>query len=203
MIFKIDIEKSTRIRKLYPLVISIEMTSIPILLSVEKLFNISLYLVLGVNILVTIYILFATPYVRKSDNLRLLSNRIIVISITATQLITYIEVSKDILNNLVLFQSWIIYSLLTVGVMMNGCFIIIKTIDWFKKPGIIDMRLYVQQKGTTKKGNEMDFVYLGDEASYPRLEYGVGRKNLIERQRGRFNKSLRKELLLKNLVAEN
>lgn len=81
---------------------------------------------------------------------------------------------------------------------MNSAFITLKTIEWFQKPGSIDMRLYVQQKGTAKKTDSIDFASFLDGTSYPKMEYGVGRKNLMERK---FNKNLKKELLLsKNRV---
>lgn len=90
MIYKISIEKSTIIRKIYPLFICVEMTLVPVILALESYFKVSLYIVLGVVVIIGIYILIATPYVKKSDNLRLLINRILAIGIVSVQLYTHI-----------------------------------------------------------------------------------------------------------------
>lgn len=92
LIWKIDQRKSTIIRKLYPLAISIEITLVSIFLSIESLFGIGLYLSLGIIILMSAYIMISTPYTRQMENLRLLIYRFIILLIICLQVYTKIEI---------------------------------------------------------------------------------------------------------------
>ena len=46
---------------------------------------------------------------------------------------------------------WAIFVLLLLSVVMNGVFVVWGTVLWLKRPGIVDMVMYVREKGLLTK----------------------------------------------------
>lgn len=145
------------------------MTLVPLFLSIESLFGQALFIALGITAATTLYICLAMPYLTNLDNIRLLSHRFLVLLLLGFQILTQSKTQSSDPQSFKSIYPWIIISILSVGAALNGTYIIWKTYLWIKKPGIIDMKLFVQQKGTTQKFVPVDYIPPPDGKSFPKL----------------------------------
>lgn len=123
----------------------------------------------------TVFIIIITPYQRQIDNVRLIINRVLLLILVSIQVYIKTAIAQNKTStNFINAYFWIISSILIVGAFMNGTYIIWKTMQWFKKPGEIDMKLFVLQKGTLKKPVGIDYVPNIKGLSFPKLEFGIG-----------------------------
>lgn len=133
---------------MYPLVMALEMILIPCFLASFLLLKYSLYISLFISILPTVFAFLFTPYTESINNIRLLAHRVMV-----NLLIVFLIVCQKVITMEMDFNSslvnlpWIILVMLTLNFLINFSFIVWKLIVWIKKPGIVDMKLFIQQKG--------------------------------------------------------
>ena len=139
MICKISIQKSTRIRKLYPLLLTVEMVLVPLFLAVEKLFSCSLLIVLGIVVLMTGYVVLATPYTHQLENMRLLVHRIIILAMVTLYVAVDLKTECDDADgSFISTVPYVICGLLLVGGVINGLDMSWRIYRWCRKRGAID-----------------------------------------------------------------
>ena len=76
------------IRRLYPFVLMLEMTLVPTLLAVQPILKVSLYAVLAVEVVITLYVSAIPLYLLRLDNIRNYIHRGIILSICIFQIAT-------------------------------------------------------------------------------------------------------------------
>ena len=70
---------------MYPLCIRLEIVLVSLFLGLEKMFNSGVYVAVGITSLMTGYCVFASPYLLRSDNVRLIVYRCSVSGIMVLQ----------------------------------------------------------------------------------------------------------------------
>lgn len=128
-----------------------------------------MYIILTIVILLSIYVILVFPYFDKLDNVRLIIHRTFIVTIVCMQL--YVGISTKNKDTSSAFNSaypWLMFVILFVNILVNGSYIIWKTLLWLKKPGIINMRMFVEQKGTRKKSLPVDYVPAPESSSFPK-----------------------------------
>lgn len=128
------------------------------------------------------YAIIARPYCTILDNIRLLIHRLLILLVICFQVFAQQTVTQSDSETFRSVYPWIIIALLAIGGILNGSYIVWKTYLWIRKPGIIDMKLFIQQKGTTNK-LPVDYVPAPEGPSFPKLEYGLGFLNKRRRDR--------------------
>ena len=93
-----------------------------------------------------------TPYNETINNLRLFVHRIIFSFIIALYIVIQKTLPEGTLyDSEVMFLPWIVIALLIIDFCINFPFVAWKLVLWVKKRGIIDMRLFVEQKAPKNK----------------------------------------------------
>lgn len=165
----------------------------PFLLSSSKSFHYCYYIILVLNLLVTVYVFVATPYREKLDTCRLFIHRVLMLIALINFIIIQNKVSLETELDSPFYQlAWAFVGLLCLDWILNFPFIIWEIAKAIQKPGIVDVKLMVQHKGRIEKPNnqvqdEVDPVY------YPILEYGRGRERR-ERERKQRQRQKRGEV---------
>ena len=160
---------------MYPFAIILEFILVPLILSIQGLSAFSLYLVALCALVMMVFAAITTPYNLKSGNVRLLLNRSLVLCILAIQIAfkslktSTLPPHSSFLNQI----PFVLLSLLLLGVVCNGAYICRNTYLWYKKSGIIDINMFVEQKGTIIKE---DLIPVPrdphkQQLSYPKQEY--------------------------------
>ena len=90
----------------------------------------------------TIYVGLIFPYLHKLDNIRCIINKVLLLLIVSIQIFSKIH-SENLPEAFKGIYPWIVSCILILGAIMNGSYIIYRTILWLKKPGIINMKMYV------------------------------------------------------------
>ena len=88
----------------------------------------------------SVYVAFCTPYIHQLDNIRVLLYRLIVLGITILWIVIKVNTSGAFIATI----PWGILVLLSCGAILNGMYIIWKTIDWFGKSGVKDLEMYTK-----------------------------------------------------------
>ena len=137
---------------MYPAVIIIEIFILPLLLSNYKDTEYCFFIILGFSVLISMYILISTPYIERSNNIRLVIHRVMFTLIIINLIIIkkYIN-SETELDSPFFNLAWIFVVLLIINWIMNFSWIIWKTIKSYRKPGLIDVKLVIDLKEKTKK----------------------------------------------------
>ena len=64
-----------------------EFIVIPVLLALESLVDYSLYAVFSISFVVCVFVLAATPYAHKIDNIRLIVHRVLILALCCSQIV--------------------------------------------------------------------------------------------------------------------
>lgn len=149
--FKFSKKAAIRIRRVYPFLMILEMIIVPILLSVESLFSYSLYTVLAVQILITLFVAVFPLYLLKVANARNYAHRGIVILICVVQiLILNFKDSKNWSSVGMKTLPLVLLTLLFIGLIVNGGYTIFKSVEFWRSPNLIDPKLMIEQNGKKK-----------------------------------------------------
>ena len=126
------------------------------LLANSALIDSSLYATLAVTIATTVYVCITTPYLEKLNNVRLIIHRVLVNLLVVGYLLSKSKLNNDTnLEDHILNLAFMMLVLLILNWLINFPYIAWSLILWLKRPGIVDIRLYVQQKGTDKRPEVM------------------------------------------------
>ena len=95
------------------------------------------------------YVLVATPYMRKFDNIRLIVHRVLALGICGVQ-IAFKTLADDAKsdNTFLFWIPLVLLSLVALGLLLNGISILKSSIRWFRKRGIIDHDLKMKKEAT-------------------------------------------------------
>ena len=83
----LSIQRSAAIRKLYPYILLLEISTVSALLALESLLDYSLYVALGVLSTITVLLLVAAPYNHTVDNARLFAYRFLLLAVCCLQIV--------------------------------------------------------------------------------------------------------------------
>lgn len=126
------------------------------LLANSALIDSSLYATLAVTMATTVYVCITTPYLEKLNNVRLIIHRVLVNLLVVGYLLSKSKLNNDTnLEDHILNLAFMMLVLLILDWLINFPYIAWSLILWLKRPGIVDIRLYVQQKGTDKRPEVM------------------------------------------------
>jgi hypothetical protein len=125
------------------------MALIPTLLSIEILFPFGLYLVLALEILITIYIALIPLYLFPYANIRSFIHRGIVIAICIVQTVTFRFKHDHLsLDSPVFWSPYFLIALLFLGFLCTGVYCLIMSVKHWISFDEMDISLH---KGTKEK----------------------------------------------------
>lgn len=170
---KQTVDKSKRICGLYPMIISAEIALIGLLLSVEFMFDYSLYCVLAVTIATTVFVCAAHPYEEKLNNVRIMVHRGLMTVMAILMVVCKVGIDMYTEpDSPIMMITWVILIVLILSFLINFPFILWKTYLWIRTNGIIDMKMLLEQKiGTMKEEaqNQVEKDKVEDPIYYPIL----------------------------------
>ena len=139
-------QTSIFLRRLYPVILSVEMMVVPILLTTQSISNVSLYAVLAVEILVTIYIWMVPLYSFFRQNVRNYIHRGIIVLICFFQIMTlYIRKETHPADSFVYWLPAVLLFLIVAGFLCTGTYIIHQSVEFWKGPDLADEMLKLEQ----------------------------------------------------------
>lgn len=115
-------------RKMYPLILLFEVIVVPLFLSIESMFQVGIYIVLFLEILVTVYVSLVPLYPFSKSNLRNYAHRAIVLSICLLQTVTLSLKNSDLFKALLFWQPISLLALLLMGFICTGLYTIFQCI---------------------------------------------------------------------------
>ena len=178
-----------KVRKCYPFMMILEMILIPLFLATEPLQSISLYFVLAIEIIVTLYVCLVPLYFKFSENFRNYLHRGIILSIIVIQILTKKYKNDEMpTSSLLYWQPAIILSLISIGFLCTGIFTFYKCIEFWKSPKLVDVTLKVQKANLLQR--PVDYVpppRMNTGIWYPRHWYMKQRRQLAPLQRNNRN----------------
>ena len=196
---KISLTTSSKIKKLYPLLLFIEIASVSFILSPRTLFDISLYLSLGILLLTSTLKIVISPYRHSIDNTRLFVNQFFLLLINSLQIgFKYLKESTHYSQSTVELFPWSVLVVLVLILFGNTMpYLAYKIAGWVKKRGLIDIALYNQTESIPIKPIYSQGLKNKLPTYYPALEYSMNRIGEKSRKREAYerNVGLRKELL--------
>ena len=115
---KFSVETSKKICGMYPFVLICEMILVPLLTGLRSLFGCSLYIILIINLAITIFLVYASPYKDKFNNIRAIGLRVLLLS----ELVLLILCQVSPSTNVTTFTQvpFAIVSVLGVGSAIGG-----------------------------------------------------------------------------------
>ena len=110
------------------------MILVPLFLAIQKLFDSSLYIVISIEIIITLFILIVPLYKKTSQNIRSFIHRLLILGICVIQIIT-VHFKNDtnfVSGSFVFWQPFILLSLLFLGFVNTGIYTFYKCIEFWK-----------------------------------------------------------------------
>lgn len=111
-------------------------------MAIEELFEWSFYIALAVSLFGSAFVILATPYSHKIENLRLLIHRIIMASLIICQIVFKVLAKGDITQGgFIFYIPMVLLLLLALGLVVNGANILRMSYLWVRKRGVIDHKM--------------------------------------------------------------
>ena len=144
-------EGATRVRRMYPMVMMGEFLVAPVVLSVQGLFGVGLYVVLGLEVAVTVGVAVFPLYLLPKWNLRNLLHRFVVLALLVTLVVAM---------NLPGFRSSLVLpllllSFLALSLLLTGSYTLYSSLLFWRSPSTIDDQLRIQQANLLTKTIEL------------------------------------------------
>lgn len=149
-----------------------EMVSVSIVLAHERLFDYSLYICLGVIVLMTVLTLIIAPYNTTFDNMRLLIHRLLLITVCCLQIgFKILRTDEAPESSIVYVYPWIIIAILMIEALVGGIpYMIFKAVMWIKSRDLVDVALYNKQKKVDSRPFYPN-ISINPPILYPALEF--------------------------------
>lgn len=124
------------IRRMYPLVLMGEFIIVPIILSVEKLFSIGLWIVLVIELIVSVAVAVIPVYGDKLGNVRNYVHRGLVLGVTGAQIMEMYLMKENIddAESMVYLMPFVLLSILVLGLLSTGSFILYRSYIFYYPP---------------------------------------------------------------------
>ena len=136
-----SIRKSTRVKRLYPLILFFEIVSVSAVLTQKSMLDVSLYVSLSILIFTALFKFIMSPYHHALDNARLFIHQFLLILINCLQIIFKVLKNQPKSEyNTVYHFPWAILVILTIIIVGNTIpYLTYKIIIWFRGRGLIDI----------------------------------------------------------------